>query len=171
MIELLGGSRDGHVMARAIAWIMWLIPVAILGWLTFVHRRLDLGIALVFSIFCTIFVALCLMTGHGSYDILPPPNEGVGSSNGVYSWIRTDGSRLFLPVIYYILLTIALIYLTAFGLKERTYWILIGVTVLAYAISAIFIPQITRQPLATLGSLSTMVMLGVGVFAVLLVPG
>ncbi len=167
MIEFLGASRDSHIMARAIVWFMWTIPIAILAWLAFVYRRWDIGVLLGLSIAAIIAVTIYLISGSGGYDIISP-DQRVGASNGIYTWIRTDGVMNFLPFTFYILLAVTLIYLTFFSLVDKFYWILVAATVIAFVIASICIPEIT---LATLGSLSSLVMLAVGVLAILLVPG
>lgn len=170
LIEFMGGSRDGHIMARALVWFMWLLPVIIFAWLLWHHRRLDVGILLGIAVAAMITVTVYLLSGSGGYDIITPSGE-VGSSNGVYSWIRTDGAMQFLSFSFYLLLTVALIYLTAWSMADRVFWLLVGLTVAAYLIAGLYIPQVRAHPLTTLGSLTTLVILGLGVFTVLLVPG
>lgn len=170
LAEFMGGSQDGHILSRSIVWLMWLLPVIIFIWLTCVHRRLDMGVMLVLSICFLIVVTLMLITGNGGYDLVPP-DQSVGTSNGVYHWIRTDGGLSFLPMAFYILLAVALVYLTALSIRDSSYWILAGATTVGFVLGAGLVAQVTKNPLATLGSLSTMVMLGVGMVAILMAPG
>lgn len=170
LLEFLGGSRDGQTAARALLWFMWLLPVIILAWQLYHHRRLDVGILLAISVLTLIGITVYLLSGSGGYDIISPDNS-IGSSNGVYSWIRTDGVMHFLPFGFYVLLAVALIYLTALSIMDRVYWLLVGVTVAAYIIAGCYIPQVRMHPLTTLGSLTTLIILGLAVFTVLLVPG
>jgi hypothetical protein len=170
MFEFLGGSRDGHVMARSLVWLMWIIPVILFGWLLFVHRRVDLGVMLGVSLGFLIGVTIYLAAGAGGYDIITP-DQRVGASTGVYNWVRTDGSQHFMAFSFYVILAVALIYLTILSMTDKIYWLLVGVTVAAYIVAAWYIPQVKQDPLATLASLSTLVMLGLGVFTVLIVPG
>ncbi len=170
LTEMLAGLRDGHVLSRMLVWLMWTIPVVISGWLTHTQRRLDVGILLGISIAALCVATVYLIAGYGAYDVVIP-NAAVGASNGVYTWIRTDGGRHFLPLIYYLLLAAVLIFLTIFSMADRTYWLLALVAIGAFVLAAIFVPEAVRDPLGTLGSLTTLVMLGLGIFTVLIVPG
>lgn len=169
--ELQGGAQDGHVMARTIVWLMWLIPIILFVWILIVHRRIDAAVMLVISIAFLIIVTLFLINGSGGYDLIQP-DQNVGTSNGIYQWVRTDGASLFLPWSFYTLLAIALIYLTALSIRDGVYWILAGVTLTGFVVGAILAPNmILKSPSTTLGSLSTIVMLVVGFVALLLAPG
>lgn len=171
LCEFMSGAHDGFVMGRAIVWSMWLIPLLLFVWMTVIYQRLDTG---VMSVVCAIFLivaTLCLINGMGGYDLIPP-NLEVGASSGIYQWIRTDGSATFMPFGFYVLLTIALIYLTALSLADRVYWIFAAITAAGFLLGAVAVPHlIMNNPSATLGSLSTLVMLAVGVVAIILVPG
>lgn len=170
LIEFLGGCRDGHIMARALLWFMWLLPTIVFGWLLYHHRRLDLAILIGVSVGFLIGTTIYLISGSGGYDIVAPDST-IGASNGIYSWIRTDGAMQFLPFSFYIILALALIYLSAFSVMDRVYWLLVAVTVAAYLIAGLYIQSVRTHPLTTLGSLTTLIMLGLGIFTVLLVPG
>lgn len=166
----MGGSRDGHVMTRGIFWFMWTIPVAIMSYLTYYNRRIDVAIMLAITLVALVVVTLYIISGGGAFNIIPP-DQNPGTSNGIYTWIRTDGAPNFLPFPYYIILTVALIYLTAFSIKDRLYWALAVATAFGFLLGALFVPQVLKNPGGTLGSLATLVMLGVGTLAILLAPG
>lgn len=171
MSELFSSFADSHIHARTIVWLMTLIPVVIFSWLTYYHSdRFDVLLLLVLSIAYLIAITLSLMISDAGYDVVSP-NSCVGASNGIYRWIRTDGSLTFLPFSYYMILTLALIYLTAFSVASRDYWVLVTLTTIAYITAFIISSEVRRNPQETLGSVTCLTMLAVGVVAIFLVPG
>lgn len=169
--EFLSQFEESQIRARFIVWFMWFLPILVLAWLLYHNRRIDLIVILVVGLIMLIGATIALLAGEGGYNIIPSTPQTVGISNGVFIWFRIDGRQLFMPFSYYILLTVALIYLTCLYGCDPTYWIFAGITTIGFLIGAILIPQVVKQPLATLGSLSTLVMLGVGVAAIFMAPG
>jgi hypothetical protein len=168
--EFIATGPDSHVAARAVVWLMWTLPSIITGWLYYHHRRLDLLLLLIANLVSLAVATVFLISGDGGFDLLLP-NTSSGGSSGVYCWVRTDGCPLFMSVYYYALLTITLIYLTAFCAPDQQYLLFAGVTAISFGIGAIAVPQVMKTPVATLGSLATLVMLGIGVLAIFIAPG
>lgn len=169
-LEYVSAARDSHIMARGVVWFMWLIPVVILAWLIYHYNRIDLIVMLIITFCLLIGTTLSLMSGAGEYDLITP-GMNVGASHGVFSWVRTDRAPLFLSFGFYLALVVSLIYLVSLRAWDRGFWILAGLVIAGFVIGAILIPDVRQNPLATLGSLSTLVMMTVAFITILMVPG
>lgn len=170
LAEFIGGSQDGHIFARTIVWLMWLLPIVVLLWLSIQYHRWDTIVLTVLAVGFLAFVFVVMASGSGGYDIIPP-DQRVGTSNGIYQWVRTDGASAFLPLSFYVFLAISLIYLTTLSIRDGFYWVYASLILFGFATAAIIVPQIVKDPMATLGSVSTLVMLAVGMISIFLAPG
>lgn len=190
-MEYGAAISDLVTTARITVALAWGIPVAILVWL-FCTRggggssgtplRVDLLVFMIASIIGLIMTTVALIMGCGGYAMIRPDTT-CGSSCGLFQWVRTDGSNMFMSPAFYIFLFAGLVYLVLFSAMDYSFWIIAFTAAFGMALGSAITSQLGAtchsatsptpkvEPLATAGSLATLVMIVVGVVTILLAPG
>ncbi len=175
LIEFLSIKMSSEESARSVATLMWLVPFLMLVCCMAENKRFDTLVFIVLSVIGFVFYFVKNATVFTDHYYLVSPDRGVGNSSGLFSWLHTGENDnilpLFLPVTFYVMLMIAVIYSISSFVSNISFWVLFSSIVIGSIIGVLIISNNNEAVNHYFWSLFSFIMIAVSTIAIFLIPG
>lgn len=160
--------------ARAISFFMWFIPLILLISCFAEKRRPDIFAAVLAAAGFLIYYMIQLMSNFSDKYTIISPNRNVGPTDGLFSWIRTDSNNHpipFFPLIFYLLLTVGVIYTIATFITTLNFWLFASAVIVSAIVGSYVVNLYHGEVVTYFWSMFSIALIAIGAFVTLLSPG
>ncbi len=175
LLEFISIKAVNEESARAIATLIWFLPLTILLCCFLENRRFDSLLFLLFTITLLIFYFIRNASVFTEHFTLISPDRLPGDTNGLFSWLHFNSENqvtpLFLPLLFYLFLTISIIYMIGTFASNGVFWILFSSTVLSVVIGSITVSVLFGHLSTYFWSMFSFVLIATGTLSIFLYPG
>jgi len=174
LIEFSSIKTGQEENGRALATLIWLLPLLMMICCLAENKRFDTAFFVAAIVLGLLFYFIRNCTIYSDHYYVVSPDRRPGESNGLFSWEHTNSSNEFipfLPFLFYMALTIAIIYSIGTFASNYAFWILFGSIVIASIIGGITVFFLYDQFLSYFWSMMSLILIAVGTIAILMQPG
>lgn len=175
LLEFISIKSSNEESARAIATIIWFLPLTIMICCFLENKRLDtLSVLLVVIAGLIYYFAVNISIFSDHYTLISP-NRLPGDTNGLFSWLHFnsngDVTPLFLPFAFYLLLTVSVMYMISTFVSSNTFWILFSSIIVSSVIGSVVVSILYSHLSTYFWSMFSFVLIVTGTLSILLFPG
>lgn len=174
MLEFTSIKFSTEHMGRSIAFVMWFIPLVLLLSSFAEKRRPDIFAACLVSVFFLLYYFVQLLGNYNDKFYITSPNRDVGPTDGMFGWNHSNSNNMqvsFLPFLFYLMLTVSLIYTVASFFTSLTFWLGFIAVLISAIVGSYVIHLYHGEIMPYFWSTLSISFLAIGIFMTLLSPG